>query len=353
MIRNLLFLAPYPDERYPKDGMISRISAIDSLFSNVERSYLYVSLRKNTKAYYKKDGNLEIYELNLFLHFILIIKILISAKILYSHSVHMLRNIFFLLRFFEGKLILDAHGVVPEEIEFFDKKNLMYYSASYAEKYVFKRKNAKVICVTNAMVEHFKNKYKNFKGEFYLYSIFPENLNFQNININPTKGKTINIIYSGSTAGWQNVDLMLKLIEENQYSHIKYTILTGVIEIFKEKLKSYKIDPNLIVIKSVHPSELGKYYEMADYGFILRDDNVVNRVANPTKLIEYMAYGIIPIVKSPYLGDYFDMKYEFLGMDGFNVKLKKPESKSNTNISLALKLKEENERNCIRNIVLN
>ena len=70
MKRKLLFLAPYPDNRYPKDGMINRIISIDSFFKNETRTYLYVSSTKNIKKYYKCEGNLEIFELNIFFHFL-------------------------------------------------------------------------------------------------------------------------------------------------------------------------------------------------------------------------------------------------------------------------------------------
>jgi len=353
MKRNLLFLAPFPDERYPKDGMISRISSIDKHFIDSERTYLYVSLRKNINPYYKKLQNLEVVELNLFIHFFRILRIFYSAKIIYSHSVHMLRNTWFLLPFFKGRFILDAHGVVPEEIRYFESKNFMYYTAYMAEKMIFLHKNATIICVTNAMKNHFAQKYKDYRGEFKVYGIFPENLNVENLNEIEEKevSNQITVLYSGSSSGWQNIDLMLELIEKNQQPNVYYIILTAEVETFQTKIAKYQINKDRLLIKSVSPGELFAYYTKADYGFILRDDQIVNRVANPTKLIEYLYFGVIPIVKCPYIGDYYDYGYEYLPMQKFDESIHKPLIKSQKNKAIALKLKKNNIESDIKKIV--
>ena len=108
---------------------------------------------------------------------------------------------------------------------------------------------------------------------------------------NEIKSKNIDkieIIYNGNTQGWQNVDLILDVITNNQTQTIYYTILKGDKEIFEFKIKEKNITPESITVESRHPSDLWKDYIIADYAFIPRNDNIINNVANPTKLIEYL-----------------------------------------------------------------
>ena len=48
-------------------------------------------------------------------------------------------------------------------------------------------------------------------------------------------------------------------------------------------------------IDFVKPDDLPKALNCAKYGFIIREDTPVNRVATPTKISTYMACGLIPI----------------------------------------------------------
>ncbi|MFA5816684.1 MAG: hypothetical protein WC865_13810, partial [Bacteroidales bacterium] len=87
-----------------------------------------------------------------------------------------------------------------------------------------------------------------------------------------------------------------------------------------------------ISVISVNPDELESYYELAHYGFILRDDILVNRVANPTKLAEYLQYGIIPVVKLVDIGDYARYEYEYIPYEELNNGLLPRKSQKNRDI---------------------
>lgn len=360
MKRKILFLAPYPDDRYPKDGMITRILNIDHHFKDEKRTYLYVSLMRNFKRYYRFDGNLEVFELNILLHLFEIISIMFSAENIYSHSIYQLKNIWFFIVFIKKKIILDVHGVVPEEIEIFGKKDLLFYILLISEKILFKKNNALVICVTNSMKTYYQKKYSNYKGEFLVFNIFPNQLvqnnkdkYFDKKSILNLNDNNVIVLYSGGTIGWQKVELMLDIIEKNQSSRIEYIILSVELDRFKELIQKYNIPQNKIKLKTVSQSELSDYYKIADYGFILRDDNVVNNVANPTKLIEYLFYGIIPIVLSPNIGDFLNYGYEYVKYEEFDINIKKPSEKNRKNIEIAQMLLKSNTQIDFKNEILN
>ena len=65
--------------------------------------------------------------------------------------------------------------------------------------------------------------------------------------------------------------------------------------------------------------ELRGAYEQAQYGFVLRDNIIVNNVACPTKLIDYIKYDIIPILKSPHIGDFDRYGLQYLSIEDFLV----------------------------------
>ena len=60
-----------------------------------------------------------------------------------------------------------------------------------------------------------------------------------------------------------------------------------------------------------------KEYEKAQYGFTLRDEFIVNEVACPTKLIDYVKYGIIPILKFDKIGDFIENGLEYVKIEDF------------------------------------
>ena len=60
-----------------------------------------------------------------------------------------------------------------------------------------------------------------------------------------------------------------------------------------------KLQPLLTQSHQEVLKELRKY----DFGFLLRDDNIVNNTASPIKFLEYVSNGVIPIM-SDGIGDY-------------------------------------------------
>jgi hypothetical protein len=46
------------------------------------------------------------------------------------------------------------------------------------------------------------------------------------------------------------------------------------------------------IIASIEPSELHAHLQIADFGIIFRDNHVINRVASPTKIWEYLLSGL-------------------------------------------------------------
>lgn len=92
--------------------------------------------------------------------------------------------------------------------------------------------------------------------------------------------ETLMIFASGGTAAWQNNDIIIKLAN------------TGIKVL---NLSRLEIKNKNVINKFVPYSEVPKYLSAADISFIWRDNSLVNKVASPVKISEYMACGL-PIV---------------------------------------------------------
>lgn len=109
-------------------------------------------------------------------------------------------------------------------------------------------------------------------------------------------------LYSGSVASWQSFSLLYDFIKS----------LLGVSSTHKVVFLSDS-DENINKLKSAFPSqvfstkvsqnEVPKYLLMADYGLLIREESITNRVASPVKFAEYLSCGLKVII-SENLGDY-------------------------------------------------
>jgi hypothetical protein len=110
-------------------------------------------------------------------------------------------------------------------------------------------------------------------------------------------------IYVGSTYSWQRLDL-LNIWWKNHYE--KYPsdillVLTPDADDFRDKAK---LSENMgLIIKTVKHAEVPGYMWAADFGVIFRDDSIVNQVASPVKLSEYLAAGLQIITNQSFLSE--------------------------------------------------
>lgn len=351
-MKKILFLAQYPNEQNAKDGMVSRIASIDAQFKNFERTYLAVVIKQKTSVY--TDGNVNVYYLNLFTNPFRIIKLIFQAEYIYCHSLLSIRWVWLFVIFRKlNCFILDIHGVVPEETKYYNRNLILSLYYNFIEKIVFHKINY-AVCVTHSMKKHYIEKYPKAKCKYVIFSIMPSELKEvkQVINQWLNESSEVEIIYSGNTQGWQNIEMMMKIISKNLFPNVHYTILTNKVSTIKEKASFYNISKDKLLITSCAPSELRYYYQKAHYAFILRGDNVVNKVANPTKLVEYLYYGMTPIVLSPHIGDFLEYDYEYINVESFDASLLKPH-KSIKNAEIANSLLSRNKTEDLCHKLLN
>ena len=84
-----------------------------------------------------------------------------------------------------------------------------------------------------------------------------------------------------------------------------FMCITPDLEIAEKLAQEYSLDSRRILITFSEYKEIPHFLNAADYGIILRDDIMTNRVASPTKIPEYLLTGL-PIIVSRNIGDYSD-----------------------------------------------
>jgi len=351
----LLFLANYPDERTRYEGMSQRVIAIDKQYENEQRIYLFVSHRLFLKKQTIPIGPKAVqYRCNFFLHFFFILRLFRNAGTLYFHSVINVLPVLPMLWAIRRhqRVVLDAHGLVPEEQRLAGTR---WKSALYqlSERGIFIKADV-VITVNSAMERYFRRKHPSAELRYLVLPIMPDHLRNDAYDFpEVVEGQQIRVVYSGNTQLWQNIDVMIDVIKNNRSERIRYDLLTGEPELLQRYLADAGLadDPH-IHVRTVAPEELKTYYRAAHYGFMMRGDVNVSRTSCPTKLIEYMYYGMTPIIMTRKIGDFDEMGFESVLYQDFSEALGVRKSLKNHQIIAELLDNEPNYLSDLQSLIV-
>lgn len=188
-----------------------------------------------------------------------------------------------------------SQGAVPEESYMRNKSKTRSYILSLIEKFALKKSKFNFF-VSNYQVKHYEKKYKlNLSDNSYIMPCYNSEIEKKSFF---EKDKYSNSVfcYVGSLAPWQyfseTMDLYKRIEEENTDASLR--VLTFSVDeatsiIQNKGIKNYSVE-------YVEQSQLSSKLAGCKYGFLLREDNIVNNVATPTKLSTYMSNGLIPII---------------------------------------------------------
>jgi hypothetical protein len=118
------------------------------------------------------------------------------------------------------------------------------------------------------------------------------------------KNEDVILVYSGSTADWQSLNLLndwfIQLL--NNFSVIKILFLC---QKNPTTINLGKMFPTRVTQIFVNSEEVHHVLSICDYGILFREQSVTNSVAAPTKFAEYLHAGL-KIIISENVGDYSD-----------------------------------------------
>lgn len=209
-------------------------------------------------------------------------------------------------------IIADMRGVMAEEIAQSGRKLAFLFAkmAKQLEEYVFAHAEY-FFFVSENMREYYSKLYPGVKERNAVFpTIVDESFFYQSEDIRREKRQELKIrnekvyVYCGGVSYWQNVD---KIIEQFHAAWMENNDMF-LLMIVKEQAAVVKMmselnisNPN-ILLRSLPYKEVGQYLNAADYGVIIRDDIIVNHVASPTKINEYLACGLTIIDKLQEIG---------------------------------------------------
>jgi hypothetical protein len=313
-LKGIVFIGGYPYSERERDGYYQRIRSVDKLFTDRWRIYIDGVYLQGRDAWYDFPAlNTLVLRVNesgkrKWLVGLCLGLSILRTGVLYSHSILPLGGVKSLMRLPGIKKIIDVHGVVPEEFQYQgDSVNARFYEQ--VERVALENANY-IIVVSEAMRNHLEGKYHgNIQGRFITLPIIQRVPVVQFVK--PYINSKPVIIYSGGVQKWQQVPRMIDAMSRTA-SYYEYRFYCPAPkEVLSMLPETLRIIPS-VVIGSKSPEEIILACRECHYGFILREDILVNRVACPTKLMEYLATGVIPVVDSENIGDFKAMGMQYI-----------------------------------------
>lgn len=210
-----------------------------------------------------------------------------------------------------NKVCFDARGAYAAEWE----EYLKGYSPTLTSKMKDLEKDALLksdyrIAVSQKLVDYWKEMYGYAETT---HVVIPCTLD-STLQINYNKEQALQIrnslnvasndillVYSGSSAQWQSFAKLEEYIatafEQNPRINLLMLCKPGA-----EKQLTLKY-PERVMQAWVRPEEVPIYLSAADYGLLVREPSVTNKVSSPVKFAEYLAAGL-PVILSNGVGDY-------------------------------------------------
>jgi len=213
------------------------------------------------------------------------------------------------------KVVLDGRSAMAAEIREYDvfpvdylRKNVARFEREAVLKADFR------MAVSEALVNYWKEEYGYVGNEHVVIpctldgKYFSADTEFSSEEVKRVRKELqvseqdVLLAYAGSTAPWQSFALMesflVPLMEKDE--HVKMLFLSKKTDDINRLMKRF---PGRVIQKWVEHKEVLHYLSAADYGLLLREASVTNKVASPTKFAEYLFSGLQILITED-LGDF-------------------------------------------------
>jgi hypothetical protein len=239
-----------------------------------------------------------------------------GARAIYAHSILPLASASFwkLIDHQKAPFILDLHGAVPEEF-------LLQGEQQRAQTFEriegqAARSVDQLVCVTDKMAQHFQHKHQCVAFSPIICPTF-EPLNSSSDPSRKYHSRP-RVVYAGGAQAWQQIGKLAE-VAAHSCAFADFIILTPEIDVIARELGRQGLSPDFrnVALKAVTHREVLEICRDCDFGLLLRASSVINRVSCPTKLVEYLAAGVIPILDSPEIGDFADLGLRYVRVEDF------------------------------------
>ena len=161
----------------------------------------------------------------------------------------------------------------------------------------------------------------------------------------------IALVYSGTTAAYQHLDdltipFLKRLIAINK--KIRLVFLSPEIDKIRAMLQKEGIDIGPVILKKLQQNEVAAALNACDIGILIRKPTLVNRVANPVKIGEYLAAGL-PIIISKNVGGVADTMFDQSLLKGIELGSDQASDKAANQVNEWLNEDLSIKRNSVKN----
>lgn len=223
-------------------------------------------------------------------------KIIKKSDVVYLRSVKNFIHLFAFCKINSLKILYDFRGLVSYE-SFYNKRNYInFIILLFAEFFAYSFSN-KVQCVSENMKKELEKKFILKKN----IDVIPCLAHQSYLRTENCKRK-IRFIYVGGTSKWQMLDLILDIFLQIQKQFVcEFTFVTNNPSAFEDRIKS--IGLLNFKILSGDNNFVQSILRNQDFGFLMRENLLFNRISSPIKFLEYSSNGVVPII-TQFVGDY-------------------------------------------------
>jgi len=353
----MLYITKYENGKSTFGGMV-RVKDIEVITDDAEFLTINLSLPFHYSFSINNNGN-KVYNVGVF-RFGKVLNVLRGHTSVYFHTVgNFIKLSPYLFSIKSKKKFIDLHGAQPEELSYSGKPFLSLLFGLF-EKLAFRNCDV-FIHVSHQMIKHFSEKYPHCNQEDLYVPIFSSNINVNEKLALHSKAnearKKLKIfddkpifLYSGGIQAWQKSELVVDFSKSLLDAGARVIILSMQKKFFTTELIKYQNNSNLL-IASVNPEELSKYYLAANYGMMFRDEHVLNQVASPTKLSEYLFYGMVPMLTSIKVGDFVPLGIDYSTLNGFDFSSADEKLKSERNRYIIIKAIQNSQKDKLKELL--
>ena len=211
----ILIYGYYPFPVTVRGGWMKRIAAVDALFADRPRTYVFPAEPGDARDYrlhhqesvhtdrLPKDVRFYRPDLRFAAHQRQLTELVEQAEFIYAHTSHSAQHL--LPYYATGKIVTDVHGIAPEEERMQGAPERARFYESFEETMV--RQSAALVTVTDAMAQHFRRKYPGLNTPFLHLPILEDVPRPKSLE--RARRTQVRVVYAGGLQRWQNVELMV------------------------------------------------------------------------------------------------------------------------------------------------
>jgi hypothetical protein len=193
-----------------------------------------------------------------------------------------------------ARVWLWMQGLFPEEARLHFSSRSREWLWRFFERVSLPRLQG-VLLVSQAMRQHFEARYPALDLMSFVMPCVNANLQPEYF-FRPQKYILPNFVYAGSLHKWQCFPQTLSLFKavKSSLGSAQLSVFTSEVALARKMVHEAGLEA--VSVAQVPLSQLQLRLADFKYGFVLREEHLVNQVATPTKVSSYMAAGVIPVM---------------------------------------------------------